>query len=282
MKKILVVDDLPDNVELLAQTLEDYDYDVISAENGRGAIDKATSELPDLILLDVMMPDLDGYSVCDILTSKEETLDIPIIMLTAKTLPEDLKKGFDVGAHDYIKKPFEEVELIARVQAALRLKDSRDALKTKNIELLNMAEELSIKNKDLAGLIRDSPVATLSTDLGGRVQTSNPSSIRLLGYPQEEVIGSSISKFLEKGVDYSSLGDMNMHITKVDGTKIPVTVSTAVSRGGGEDKGFIITLKDLSELKGLIIQPVEEEEEFIDGDLKCFLNDGICYMIDSD
>ncbi|MDY6931974.1 MAG: DUF835 domain-containing protein, partial [Halobacteriota archaeon] len=68
----------------------------------------------------------------------------------------------------------------------------------------------------------------------------------------------------------------------VDGTKIPVTVSTAVSRGGGEDKGFIITLKDLSELKGLIIQPVEEEEEFIDGDLKCFLNDGICYMIDSD
>ncbi|MDY6865087.1 MAG: DUF835 domain-containing protein [Halobacteriota archaeon] len=285
MKKILVVDDLPDNVELLAQTLEDFDYDVITAENGREAIDKAVSELPDLILLDVMMPDLDGYSVCDILTSKEEASDIPIIMLTAKTLPEDLKKGFDVGAHDYIKKPFEEVELIARVQAALRLKESRDALKSKNVELLNMAEELNIKNKNLAGLIRDSPVATLSTDLEGRVLTSNPSSLMLLGYSQEEVIGSDISKFLEMSIDYSSLGDMNTQIIKIDGTRIPVTVSTAVLREVGEDKGFIVTLKDLSELKGLIIQPVEEEEEYIDGiddDPKCWLDDGICYMIDND
>jgi len=304
--KILIVDDLPDNVELLAQTLEDFDYDVITAENGREAIDRAISDLPDLILLDVMMPDLDGYSVCDILTSKEEMVDIPIIMLTAKTLPEDLKKGFDVGAHDYIKKPFEEVELIARVQAALKLKESRDALKSKNDELFGMAEqlkasnellfkdieerkqleeELNIKNKNLAGLIRDSPVATISTDLEGRVLTSNPSSMRLLGYRQDEIIGSNISKFIGTSIDSSNVGDMNTEITKVDDTKIPVTVSTAVLREVGEDKGFIVTLKDISELKGLMIQPVEEEEEedIDDNDeLNFWLDDGLCYMINSD
>ena len=301
--KILIVDDLADNVELLAQTLEDFDYDVISANNGREAIDRAVSDLPDLILLDVMMPDLDGYSVCDILTSKEETLEIPIIMLTAKTLPEDLKKGFDVGAHDYIKKPFEEVELIARVQAAIKLKESRDALKSKNDELFGMAEqlkasnellfkdieerkrleeELNIKNNNLAGLIRDSPIATLSTDLDGRVLTSNPSSMRLLGYRQEEIIGSNISKFVGTSIDSSNVGDMNTEITKVDGTKIPVTVSTAILREVGEDKGFIVTLKDLSELKGLIIQPVEEEEDIGDDELNLWLDDGICYMINSD
>ena len=301
--KILIVDDLADNVELLAQTLEDFDYDVISANNGREAIDRAVSDLPDLILLDVMMPDLDGYSVCDILTSKEETLEIPIIMLTAKTLPEDLKKGFDVGAHDYIKKPFEEVELIARVQAAIKLKESRDALKSKNDELFGMAEqlkasnellfkdieerkrleeELNIKNNNLAGLIRDSPIATLSTDLDNIVLTSNPSSMMLLGYRQDEIIGSNISKFVGTSIDSSNVGDMNTEITKVDGTKIPVTVSTAILREVGEDKGFIVTLKDLSELKGLIIQPVEEEEDIGDDELNLWLDDGICYMINSD
>ena len=147
--KILVVDDKPDNVELLSQILKEYGYDVIVARNGREAVKKAISDLPDLILLDIMLPEMDGYRVCDILTSKDETSDIPIIMITAKNCPEDLKKGFDVGAFDYIKKPFEEIELLSRVRSAIRLKQSRYELKKKNTELLSLTEKLQVTNKML-------------------------------------------------------------------------------------------------------------------------------------
>lgn len=146
MPKILVVDDEPDNIELVSQILKDDGYDVIAAENGCDAIEIAVLDSPDLILLDIMMPDMDGYEVCSTLSRKKKTSDIPVIMLTAKALPEDLRGAFEVGAHDYIRKPFEEVELITRVQSALKLKQSKDELKNRNIELLCLTERLQTAN----------------------------------------------------------------------------------------------------------------------------------------
>ena len=300
--KILVVDDVPDNVELVSQTLEDYDYDLISAENGHDAIERTVSDLPDLILLDVMMPDMDGYEVCEVLGEKEETKDIPVIMLTAKTQAEDLEKGFYVGAHDYIKKPFEEIELIARVRSALKLKKSRDELKKRNNDLLSMTQqlkasndllfneieerkmleqELRVKNEYSDSLTRDSPVAILSTDLNENIVTANTSSKKLIGLGEDELIGKPISKILGSQIDISAVDDLNLEITKKSGTKIPVNVSTAVLREMGKEKGLIVTLKDISSLKGLIITPVEEEEE-IKEELKFFLEKGQCYILDSD
>ena len=300
--KILVVDDVPDNIELAAQTLEDFDYDVIAAENGHEAIDKAFSDLPDLILLDVMMPDMDGFEVCKKLGERDETKDIPIIMLTAKTQAEDLKKGFDSGAHDYIKKPFEEIELMSRVQSALKLKQSRDQLKKRNADLFSITQqlkasnnllyteieerkvlekELRIKNEYSASLIRDSPVATISTDLNEKIVTANTSSKKLLGLEENELLGEPISKILGSQMEISNIDDLNIEITKKDGTRVPVNVSTAILSEMGQEKGLVITLKDISEIKGLKITPVEEEDE-IEEKMRFTLEKGICYILDSD
>ncbi len=128
MKKILVVDDQPDNVFILRDRLEHYGFDVISAYDGPTAIEKAITEMPDLILLDVMMPGMSGFEVCREITRNEKTRLIPVILVTALTGVEDLKDGLNAGAFDYIKKPFNRVELIARINSALRFSESNKML----------------------------------------------------------------------------------------------------------------------------------------------------------
>ena len=124
MKKILIIDDLPENVFILQDRLIQEGYEVITSYDGNDGIQKAYSNLPDLILLDVMMPDISGFEVCKILVNDEKTKHIPIILVTAKAGAEDTKEGLEAGAFDYIKKPFNRVELLARVKSALKLSDA--------------------------------------------------------------------------------------------------------------------------------------------------------------
>ena len=128
MKRILVIDDLPENVFMLQDRLEHEGYEVLTAYNGKSGIEKAQTELPDLILLDVMMPDINGFEVCKTLVGDDRTSDIPIILVTAKTDPEDIKEGLDAGAYDYIKKPINKIELLARVKSELKLSDANKLL----------------------------------------------------------------------------------------------------------------------------------------------------------
>ena len=128
MKKILVIDDLPENVFILQDRLENEGYEVIVAYDGNSGIEKAYSHLPDLILLDVMMPDITGFEVCKILVNDEKTKHIPIILVTAKAGSEDTREGLEAGAFDYIKKPFNRVELFARVKSALKLSEANKLL----------------------------------------------------------------------------------------------------------------------------------------------------------
>lgn len=125
MKKILVIDDLPENVFLLQDRLENEGYEILTAYDGRSGINKAISEMPDLILLDVMMPELNGIEVCKTLVNNPSTASIPIILVTAKSGAEDTKEGLEAGAFDYIKKPFNKVELLARVRSALKLSEAQ-------------------------------------------------------------------------------------------------------------------------------------------------------------
>lgn len=115
-KKILVVDDEKDLVETLVFRLEALGYEALTAYNGQEGLDKARSEKPDLILLDVMMPVMDGYQVCRMLKFDEEFKSIPIIMLTARGQDKDKKTGSDVGADDYVTKPFDSADLTARIK----------------------------------------------------------------------------------------------------------------------------------------------------------------------
>ncbi len=128
MKKILVIDDLPENVFMLQDRLEHEGFEVLTAYDGYTGIDKARNELPDLILLDVMMPDITGLEVCKILAFEPTTKDIPIILVTAKSGAEDTKEGLEAGAFDYIKKPFNRIELLARVKSALKLSEAHKLL----------------------------------------------------------------------------------------------------------------------------------------------------------
>ena len=122
MKKILVIEDNSEVRENIVEILELSNYDVLSAENGKTGVGLALREKPDLILCDVMMPELDGFGVLRILGKNPESLDIPFIFLTAKAEQSDFRKGMGLGADDYITKPFDDVELLDAIE--MRLKKS--------------------------------------------------------------------------------------------------------------------------------------------------------------
>lgn len=131
LKTVLVVDDAPENLALVNALLRGL-YKVKVASGGKRALEIARATPPDLILLDVMMPGLDGYEVCRQLKSQTLTQDIPVIFLTAKTQMEDEQRGFDLGAVDYITKPISPPLLLARLRAQMSLKEVRDALERRN------------------------------------------------------------------------------------------------------------------------------------------------------
>ncbi|GIX48592.1 MAG: hypothetical protein KatS3mg131_2803 [Candidatus Tectimicrobiota bacterium] len=122
--KILIVDDEPFNVDLLEQLLEELGYETVSACNGQEALEKVAAAAPDLLLLDVMMPGLDGFAVCRRLKDNEETRLIPIVMMTALGSVEDRIRGIEAGADDFLTKPVDERELLARIRTTLRLKET--------------------------------------------------------------------------------------------------------------------------------------------------------------
>ena len=119
MARILVAEDDPNSIKLLNFRLKSLGHEVISAVDGREALEIAVKEKPDLVLLDVMMPVMDGFQVLRKLKSQEETKNIPVIMLTAKAQEKDIVVGLEAGAVDYITKPFSFAELTARVNHAL-------------------------------------------------------------------------------------------------------------------------------------------------------------------
>jgi DNA-binding response OmpR family regulator len=124
--KILIVDDEPFNVDYLEQVLEELGYATISAGNGREALEKVAAEPPDLILLDVMMPVMDGFTVCRRLKAHDATRLIPIVIMTALDAVADRVQGIKAGADDFLTKPVHEEELLARIETALKLKHTVD------------------------------------------------------------------------------------------------------------------------------------------------------------
>lgn len=118
-KRILVVDDEPDVLLLVVYRMRRSGYDVIEARDGDEAFQLAVAEQPDLIVADVMMPRIDGYELTRRLRNEETTRRIPVILLTAKSQEADVSQGFAAGADDYLKKPFNPDELVARVRAVL-------------------------------------------------------------------------------------------------------------------------------------------------------------------
>lgn len=127
--KILAIDDDPMNLRLVVATLGKESFEVYTASNGKEGYQKAEDLLPDLVILDVMMPELDGYQVCSLLRKNPKTANLPVMMLTSLSSVEQKIKGFDAGADDYLAKPFSPDELIAHVRALMRRKISEADVK---------------------------------------------------------------------------------------------------------------------------------------------------------
>ena len=141
--RLLVVDDTPANIQTLAATLKPAGYQVMVATNGEQALEAMKRVVPDLILLDIMMPVMDGYEACARIKANAEWRDIPIIFLTAKTETADLVKGFELGAVDYVNKPFNAHELLARVHTHLTVDRLRTSVSEKNAALETAQAQMS-------------------------------------------------------------------------------------------------------------------------------------------
>ena len=184
--KILIVDDVVSNVLLLKILLSNEKFQVCTANCGNMCIEQAKSEKPDLILLDVMMPDISGFDTAVIMKKDPELKDIPIIFLTALNSPADLVKGFQVGASDFLSKPFNKEELLVRVMHQIALVDAKRTIERQNRELL-----ATINNRDkmysvIAHDLR-SPMASIRMVLNLAVAAISP-----------DVVGQEIFDLIDK------------------------------------------------------------------------------------
>ncbi|GAB4280278.1 MAG: hypothetical protein Kow0029_24740 [Candidatus Rifleibacteriota bacterium] len=146
---VLIVDDNSNNLQVAGEILSRENYDIALAQSGPDAIEFIEKRKPDLILLDIMMPEMDGFKVCKFLKENIETKFIPIIFLTARAQIEDIIKGFELGGADYLTKPFNDKELVARVKTQLELVKLQEMLRNKNRKLLEEIRLRKLREKDL-------------------------------------------------------------------------------------------------------------------------------------
>lgn len=184
--KILIVDDVVSNVLLLKILLSNEKFQVCTASNGNMCIEQAKKEKPDLILLDVMMPDISGFDAAVILKKDPETMDIPIIFLTALNNPNDLVHGFQVGANDFLTKPFNKEELLMRVMHQIQLVAAKRIIVRQNEEL---KRTISNRDKMYSVIAHDlrSPMASIRMVLNLAVNVVSP-----------EMVGPEVYNLLDK------------------------------------------------------------------------------------
>jgi len=212
-RKILLVDDVPTNIDVLTEILMS-DYKIVCATNGKDALKLVESSVPDLILLDIMMPEMDGYEVCRQLQSDDKTKNIPVIFLTAKTEEKDEVRGLETGAVDYILKPFSAVILKHKVRIHLELKLHRDNLediiKERTIEISKSHKELHKEvteriqvQKSLIEqrayflqLFENSPHAIMIVEHDGKVVEVNKGFEKIFGWSVEEIKGKYSKNFI--------------------------------------------------------------------------------------
>jgi DNA-binding response OmpR family regulator len=175
MPKILVVDDEPDAIELLKVNLKSAGYEVVTAADGDEALKKARAVLPDLIVLDVMLPEVDGLEVCKILRRDQRVSAIPIIMLTAKAAEIDRVLGLELGADDYVTKPFSPRELVLRVKRLLRTGPAtgakEDEITLKDLSLDIPRHQASVKGRAIDLTATEFKLLTVLAQRRGRVQS---------------------------------------------------------------------------------------------------------------
>ncbi len=199
---ILIVDDTPRNIQIAANILGSAGHQIAFAGDGKRALNYISNRKPDLILLDIMMPEMDGFEVCQIIKADPETADIPIIFLTAKTETENIVKGFQIGAVDYITKPFNSEELLSRVKTHLKISQLQQEVTARNEQLQKEIAEhkktaAALKEREelFRGMFEThSAVMLLINPETGLIINANKAASDYYGYSSEELSGMAVTQ----------------------------------------------------------------------------------------
>ncbi len=198
---ILAIDDTPENLQLLSQLLTQRRYKVRSVTKGKTALRAAQAAPPDLILLDINMPGMGGYEVCERLKSEDITRNIPVIFISALGETLDKVRAFDVGGVDFVTKPFQVEEVIARIETHLQLRRLQQQLQAQNVRLQQEIRDRKQAQETFSKAFRSSPSPIAITTLeGGQFIEVNPSFLKISGYARHEVIGFRLDE-LNLGLD---------------------------------------------------------------------------------
>lgn len=245
-EQVLLVDDNSTNLQVLFKSLEGSGYRLLAARDGETALHIAREAHPALILLDVMMPGMDGFEVCERLKADEATADIAVIFLSAMTDSQSKVHGLAVGGVDYIAKPFQADEVLARVRTHIKIQRLEHALERRNVELED--ENLSILNS-----VEE---AIFGLDKQGRISSLNPQAVALTGWPEADVVGEPLAQLAlfpnnnSLNNDLERMFDSGLNVRKErvalasrDGRKILVSLSATARHEGGA----VLVLRDISE-----------------------------------
>lgn len=250
---IMIIDDVPKNIDMLIEMLAPIDCEIAVATSGTAALEIIDSVSPDLVLLDVQMPIMDGYQTCQKIKQLAEFRDLPVIFVTAKTDICDLKTGFEVGCVDYIRKPIQQEEVIARVRTHLRLQ--------------TLTSELQEHNQQLSAILDTVMEGTFCVGGDGMIDSANQAALKELGYNMGDLIGQPVgflipdfgttdkdwknsaiySVCLQSGGEYYS---ENHSFKRSDGSEFSAEFTAApLNDSNGNSFGAIIAFRDITERK---------------------------------
>ena len=251
--KILIVDDVVSNVLLLKILLTNEKFQVLTAANGNQCIEQTRKEKPDLILLDVMMPDLSGFDVAVILKKDPETRDIPIIFLTALNSPSDLVKGFQVGANDFLTKPFNKEELVMRVMHQIELVAAKKTIVRQNEEL-----KRTINN-------RDKMYSVIAHDLRSPMASIRMVLNLVVNVVSRDVVGDEVFDLLDKAnresEEVHDLLDNLLKWTKSQTGRLNVVMQDIDLND--IVPGVVDIFRMIADMKGIKLQYLSEHEHLV-------------------
>src|SRR5919199_1458135 len=277
---ILIVDDTPTNLEVLLDFLEDSGFKVWVAEDGESAIEGAEYAPPELILLDVLMPGIDGFETCRRLKANPATQDIPVIFMTALTHTVDKVRGLSLGAVDYITKPLQHEEVLARINLHLSLRNLTKTLKEQNLRLEQEIQERKRSEQEreqafkalqesearFRRLVESNMIGIILADLSGNITEANDAFLELVGYEREDLHSGNLRWDEMTPPEYGHLEEKAIaeiissgvctpfpkEYIRKDGTRVPVMVGAALIEESQQTVvGFVldITERQQAELK---------------------------------
>jgi PAS domain S-box-containing protein len=266
---ILIVDDTPTNLEMLFDFLGNSGFKVLIAEDGESAIERAEYAPPDLILLDVLMPGIDGFETCRRLKANELTKEIPVIFMTALSETVDKVRGLNLGAVDYVTKPLQHEEVLARINLHLSLQNLTKTLQEQNLRLEQEIQERQRKEQKIreqAALLDITTDAILVQDLSSKILFCNKGAERLYGWTAEEAIGKNAMRLLYRDAlyqledNYEILAECGAwqgelrQVTKEGKELIVESRWTLVRDEDGQPKSILTVNTDITEKKQLETQ----------------------------